>query len=202
MRRVVDDVLSRPEYADLEPGLVARLRAWAAEQVGRVIEAIAGTGQAALIGWVLLAGAVLAAALLAVRFLRAVRPDPAAPLPVGGPVGRTAADWDADADDHERAGRHRDALRCRYRALLAGLAAAGVVDEIAGRTTGEYRQAVAAALPDAEGPFVVLTERFESAWYGDVPVSEDDLAAARDDAEAVRRAAGLATRRPAGAGAG
>ena len=52
---------------------------------------------------------------------------------------RTAAQWRAEAAAHDAAGRWREALRCRYRALVAELAGRGLVEEIPGRTSGEYR---------------------------------------------------------------
>ena len=61
---------------------------------------------------------------------------------VGGVVvdrRREPSNWRAEADAHRRAGRFRDALRCRYRALVGDLARRGLIDEIPGRTTGEER---------------------------------------------------------------
>jgi hypothetical protein len=57
-------------------------------------------------------------------------------------------------------------VRCRYRALVAELAARGLVDEVPGRTAGEYRGEVRRNLPDAAGDFAGATELFELAWYG------------------------------------
>jgi hypothetical protein len=57
-------------------------------------------------------------------------------------------------------------VRCRYRALVAELAARGLVDEVPGRTAGEYRGEVRRNLPDAAADFAGATELFELAWYG------------------------------------
>ena len=52
---------------------------------------------------------------------------------------REPVNWRAEADEHRRDGRFREALRCRYRALVGDLARRGLIDEIPGRTTGEER---------------------------------------------------------------
>lgn len=196
VRRAVEEVLSRPEYAEAAPSLVARARAWLAEQLGRLLDALLSAGQASLLGTVLLVAFVAVAALLVARYLSGVRRDPAAEAAVGGPVGRTAGEWRAEADEHERAGRWREALRCHYRALVADLADAGVLEEVPGRTTGEYAAQLAAAVPGAAASFRAATEAFERAWYGHAPVDAADLDAFHDRAAATRRA--VTGRVPAG----
>src|SRR4029450_4451834 len=60
----------------------------------------------------------------------------------------------------------RAALRSRYRALAPDLASRGLVEEVPGRTAGEYRRQVGRALPEAATDFAGATELFEVAWYG------------------------------------
>jgi hypothetical protein len=67
-------------------------------------------------------------------------------------------------------------LRARYRALVAELAARGVVDEVPGRTTGEYRAEVIANLPGAAPEFGGATELFEATVYGDRSAGPSDTA--------------------------
>lgn len=196
-RRVVDEVLSRSEYADLEPGLVDRALAAVAERIAAALSALEGTGAGTALGIAVIVLAVAALGLLVVRFLGGVRRDAGTELAVGGRLGRSPEDWFADADRHEGAGELRQALRCRYRGLVSLLAARGVVDEVAGRTTGEYLAAVRKRAPAAGAPFAAVTARFEAAWYGDEGVSADDLAGVRAR-EAEVRAAVL---RPAASGA-
>ena len=77
-------------------------------------------------------------------------------------------------DEHRRAGRYRDALRCRYRALVGDLARRGLIDEIPGRTTGEERTQLHRVQPDAGTPFASAADLFDGAWYGHVAVDADD----------------------------
>jgi hypothetical protein len=92
---------------------------------------------------------------------------------------RPPADWRAEAAGHEAAGRWRDALRCHWRATVAELAARGLVEEVPGRTTGEYRAGVARAVPAVAEPFSRSTRLFEDAWYAAVDVGPAETAEVR-----------------------
>ena len=89
---------------------------------------------------------------------------------------REPIDWRREADEHRRAGRFREALRCRYRALVGDLARRGLIDEIPGRTTGEHRRQVHQVTPAAATPFDRAADLFDGAWYGhfDVDAADDD----------------------------
>jgi len=87
---------------------------------------------------------------------------------------REPRDWRSEADDHRRAGRYRDALRCRYRALVGDLARRGLIDEIPGRTTGEERAQLREVRPGVGVPFAAAADLFDGAWYGDAEVGPDD----------------------------
>ena len=89
---------------------------------------------------------------------------------------REPVNWRAEAEQHRLAGRYRDALRCRYRALVGDLARRGLIDEIPGRTTGEERSQLGLATPAASSPFNSAADLFDGAWYGhlDVGVADDD----------------------------
>lgn len=89
---------------------------------------------------------------------------------------RHPREWRAEADEHRRAGRYRDALRCRYRALVGDLARAGVIDEIPGRTTGEERAQMGATVA-AAAPFRRAADLFDDAWFGDAVVDDADVQA-------------------------
>lgn len=104
---------------------------------------------------------------------------------------RDPADWRREAEEHRRAGRYRDALRCRYRALVGDLARGGVIDEIPGRTTGEERRQMHEVAPAAAAPFATAADLFDDAWYGGRPVdaASDDRFAALER-EVLTRAAG------------
>jgi len=87
---------------------------------------------------------------------------------------REPTDWRAEAEAHRLAGRHRDALRCRYRALVGDLARRGLIDEIPGRTTGEERAQLREVRPVAGAPFDAAADLFDDAWYGHVEVDAAD----------------------------
>ncbi len=82
--------------------------------------------------------------------------------------------WREEADEHSAAGRFRDALRCRYRALVGDLARRGLLDEIPGRTTGEERRQLRASAPNAVPFFRESADLFDGAWYGHVAVGAAD----------------------------
>ncbi|MBA2317014.1 MAG: DUF4129 domain-containing protein [Euzebyales bacterium] len=198
-RRVVDEVLSAAEYDPLRPGLLERILDAFRDTVGGVLDGLSGTGAGTVVGYVLLAAIVGAAVLLAVRFARGTRRDPGVDPAVGASVGRPATAWGAEAEAHEAAGRWRDAVRCRYRALIADLAASGVLEEIPGRTAGEYLAEVAGTLGDATAAtdatdaFEAVTRAFEAAWYGDSAVAAGDAATMRERVEGARAAVRRAT---------
>jgi hypothetical protein len=112
----------------------------------------------------------------------------AAAVPAGR--RRSAAEWRAEADAQERAGAWREAVRSRYRALVADLASRGVVEEVPGRTAGEYRREVGRALPGAAGDFAGATELFEVAWYGHADTGAQQAAHLRDLTDRVLQRAG------------
>jgi Domain of unknown function (DUF4129) len=98
------------------------------------------------------------------------------------PAGRrrSAAEWRAEAEAQERAGAWREAVRSRYRALVADLAARGLVEEVPGRTAGEYRREVGEALPAVATDFAGATELFEVAWYGRSDTGAQEASQLRD----------------------
>lgn len=196
VRQTVEEVLSRPEYAPLEPSLLERLQQWLVEQLGRVIDAVGGSA-GGVIAWVVVLLGLAIVAAVAARVVRGLRPDRDVGDEAMGMTGRRAADWAADAAGHEEAGRWRDALRCRYRQLVAELAAAGLVEEAPGRTTGEYLAQIRDRLPEANANATAVTRAFEATWYGNAPVTEAEVAAFRQATDEVRR---LATSRGAAVG--
>lgn len=87
---------------------------------------------------------------------------------------REPGDWRSEADEHRRAGRFREALRCRYRGLVGDLARRGVIDEIPGRTTGEHRRQMHDVRPALAPLFDEAADLFDGAWYGHYDVDERD----------------------------
>jgi hypothetical protein len=63
---------------------------------------------------------------------------------------------------------------------VAALADAGIVEEVPGRTAGEYRQEVGSAVPEARADFDGASEVFERVWYGDEPGGRDAVDRVRE----------------------
>jgi hypothetical protein len=108
--------------------------------------------------------------------------------PVAVDRSREPAGWRLEADEHRANGRWRDALRCRYRALVGDLARRGLIDEVPGRTTGEERRQMRIVAPEALPSFGEAADMFDAAWFGRVPVGEaDDDRFRQLDAEVLAR---------------
>ena len=186
VREVVREVLSRPEFRPPQRSLTERLFDWVLELIGRLLAALGGSGAGGIVGLILLALVLVGVGVLAARFSRGLTPSPEVAAVPGG-RWRPAAEWRAEAEAHERAGAWREAVRSRYRALVADLAARGLVEEVPGRTAGEYRRQVGRALPEAATDFAGATELFEVAWYGRSSTGAGDAAHLRDLADRVLR---------------
>ncbi|MFL6187302.1 MAG: DUF4129 domain-containing protein [Actinomycetes bacterium] len=187
VREVVREVLSRPEFRPPQRSLTERLFDWVLELIGRLLAALGGSGAGGIVGLILLALVLAGVGVLAARFSRGLTPSPEVAAAVPGGRRRSAAEWRAEAEAHERAGAWREAVRSRYRALVADLAARGLVEEVPGRTAGEYRRQVGRALPEAATDFAGATELFEVAWYGRSSTGTGDAAHLRDLADRVLR---------------
>ena len=178
IREAADEILSRPEFVQ-EESLYDRILGWIADRLSEVLGALTGGGRGAFIAWAIL---LLAAAALAYLIWRVVSSGPVAAGGRGRPgadvvledVRRSASAWRSEAEAHARAGRWRDALRCRWRALVADLAERGRIQDAPGLTAGDYRRLVAAHAPPAGPAFSDATDLFERAWYGPGDVGPDD----------------------------
>jgi hypothetical protein len=184
-RDAADTVLSRPEYKVPSPTVLQRIRTSVGEQLSRFLGKLGVGGSASILAWLILAVAVAIVAFLVIRFAKGVTPDAARRAGPAMARPRTADDWRAEAVDHEEQGQWRAGLRCRYRALVADLAQRGLVDEVPGRTTGEYRAEVDENVPKVAPEFGSATELFEAAWYGNRPTGEEESARFRQLADRV-----------------
>lgn len=165
VRDTADEVLEQPAYQPPERTPWQRLGEAASLWVRRLLGRLLASLDRGAVAWGVVALTLAVGALLAWRLARQLQPDRSgAPAPVGR-VGHVSGDWHADADAHEAAGRWRAAVRCRYRALLAVLAEQGLVDEVPGRTVGEYRRAVTDAAPSMARDFDAASDLFEAVWY-------------------------------------
>jgi hypothetical protein len=95
------------------------------------------------------------------------------------------AEWRRRAASLAAEGRFPEALRCRYCALVGELAQRGLVDEVPGRTSGDYERLVRAVVPGAARQFAWATALFESCWYGQEPSGADDQVLFDEAAEVV-----------------
>jgi hypothetical protein len=180
--RTVHDVLARPEYRHPGPSFLGRIQRDVLDWVARVLSGVVGAGLGA---WIALAVILALVALVVWRLAGGGTRDAGQGVAMSVGRLRPAADWRAEAEAHERAGEWRQAVRCRYRALVADLAGRGLLHEIPGRTAGEYRAELGDALPGASPPFAGATELFEGAWYGHRPTDAADAAHFRDLADRV-----------------
>lgn len=187
MRRAAEEILSRPEFREPPRSLYQRFMDWLGDLVSDLIGTLLANGTGSILAWGLLLVLVAGLTWLIVRAVqRGGRvADSADGATVTVEPRRPAEAWLADAERLEGEGRWRDALRCRYRALVATLARTGAVEEVPGRTTGEYRVLVGRTRPAVAEPFADATDRFERAWYGNDDVQPEDTAAFRAVAERV-----------------
>lgn len=179
------EILARPEFQKPPRSIFEIAYDFLARQIGKILHTFFGSGAPTLIAWSILAAALGLIAFVIWRARASLRADPARRVGEIDERRRPAREWRAEAEAHELRGEWKQALRCRYRALVADLASRGLVDEIPGRTTGEYRREVASSLPTAADEFSGATELFERAWYGEVPMGPDEHARFRSHADRV-----------------
>lgn len=173
---IVQEVLGRPEFQQPEPGLIERIRRAVLEALADLLSGLLTGGAADLIGWVALLAATTLV-VLAVRFLRGTSLRGGAPAGDGSEVHAPPdpSRWLQAAEDHARAGRVRQAARCRYRALLAELELRGILEDRPGQTVGEETADLRSTRPAIAVPFADAAEVFQVAWYGPREPHPEDL---------------------------
>jgi hypothetical protein len=183
--RQADEILARPEFQPEPKGLVERVLDAVGDAIGDLFDALITGGGSSLVAWGILAVVVGVIVFLLVRLGRTVQGNPMLAATVDSDHRRPSVEWLRDAQQHEARGEWRDALRCRYRALVSDLIARRLVPDVPGRTSGEYRREVAEAVPAVAGDFAGATELFELAWYGDRDTGPEDNARFRELADRV-----------------
>lgn len=188
-RRRAREILSGEEFRAPEPGLIERARDWLVDQLATFLAALTGSGAGTVVAWVVLGAMLGLVVVLVARLGRSTQRDPTAVADTVVERRRPPVAWRAEAERLEAAGDWKGGLRCRYRALVAELVQRGVVRDVPGRTTGEYRREVAARLPEAAPGFAGACELFERAWYGDRPTGPAESERFRALADDVVRSA-------------
>lgn len=187
VRDIADSILADPRYDQPGESLPDRVIDWFGEQIGKVLGSLVGSGTGTVIAWTLVLAAIAVTVLLIVRFGRAglIPPRQRREGRVMVELTRSPAEWRSEAVALESAGRWRDGLRCRHRALIAELVARGAVADLAGRTAREYVSDVERARPPATGALTEATDLFEAAWYGARPTGPSEASRFEDLASEV-----------------
>jgi hypothetical protein len=183
--------LQRPEF-ERQESLLERIFGWIGDLFDRITFGVGGgpgfLGN--LVSLAILAGIIVVLVLLVRSLLGSRRlPKPAVDedaLTIELEEGRDATDWRNDAERFEAAGQWREAMRARYRELVRTLIDDRILDDLPGRTTGEYRGEFVRGRPANAGAFTELTELFEAVWYGGVETDAADNQRFRQLAEASR----------------
>jgi hypothetical protein len=178
VRSLAEDILSQPRYREPSESFVDMFLRWVGERIADLLSAAGGSGGGPALSWLILIAAALALLYVLYRFGRGVRVDTtrapgAAPEMIE--LSRSPVEWRSEASALAAEGRYREAMRCRYRALVAELVAIDVVPEIPGRTAREYVADVVVNRPAAGPATAEATDLFEAAWYGDAPTGPPEL---------------------------
>lgn len=174
MRGATASILAEPQFHRAGPSSLNSASSSVSRFLDRFFGSLLSSNGLSIAGVVVAVVVVTIAVVLAARFATRVTVDPTLDLREEHLVRRRPLDWKLEAAEHEARGEWRDALRCHYRALVAEMADQGVVDEIPGRTSGEYEWQVSSRQPELAPRFAEASDMFESAWYGYEPSELED----------------------------
>jgi hypothetical protein len=132
---------------------------------------------------------IIVLAINVLRRSRAAAEEPQTSAPIGSkrdedPLSRGATEWERYAADLAAAGRHREAIRAWYHAVLVTCYAAGILHFRKGRTNWEYIALLAPSL-EWRAELITLTRRFEQEWYGHDESSIDALTDCSENAQSI-----------------
>lgn len=167
-RRLLEEELSDPEYAEARPN---PLLEWLAEALGTVMEWLTSLGGAApsLPGWVLPLGlvavAVVVLLLVRPRSNAAVRARRAAAVLSDRSI--TPEQYRRAAASAAAAGQHGEALAAWYRALVRQAEVRTVLAVKPGRTATEAALGLGAAFPAEAGNLTSAADGFNAVVYGE-----------------------------------
>lgn len=204
VRRLAEEIVGRREFAPPERSFLERIVDWILRQLERLfgggddgsfeVGAGGGTGGSSLFTLLVLVAA-LVGVLLILRALRGTwrrgrRKAVPDAVDVDVDARRSAEAWDALARGLEAQGRWKDAMRARFGSLVERLIDGGLVADVPGRTSGEYRLDVRSSLPEVADAFADAADLFDRAWYGDLPTGPSESERFSRDAERVLTAGG------------
>lgn len=198
-RRTADEILRGAEYDEPGQSIIDRALEWLFERLGDLVPSTGAGGPGNVIGWLVVAALVAAAIWFVVKAVRApsIRTPSSEPaMRYGTESHRDATAWLEESRRLAAVGDHRGAIRCRHQAMVARVVTDGVVDDVAGRTAGEYRDLLARAAPDEKARLARLTRTFDDVWYGDAPAGSADLGSFAADCDEVERAVEASERAP------
>lgn len=111
--------------------------------------------------------------------VEAVEAETPPPTEDADPLSRASAEWERYAAELAAAGRHREAIRAWYHAVLVTLFRMGALHYRKGRTNWEYVTALAPGHA-WRARFIELTRHFEREWYGRDQSTPEALGEAED----------------------
>lgn len=183
VRDLADEITARGEYQPAPKSWVERFFGWIGDRIVDVLEFLFDRGApdvvnqdgGASIGewWVYLFLGVVAAVALWLLWRSYFRhlggrdkELPEVEVSTAASDDSEVGDWRDRARDYEAQGDYRNALRCRYRAVVADLVDRKVLYPTPGRTAGEHRFDVSEKKPVAAPEFDEVSDLFEETWYG------------------------------------
>ena len=180
LRDRADEVLSDPKFETSEPGLIDRFVDWVQELFSDLLEFATGStvfGGVA-VGWIILAAMIGLIVFFLARYLpgfSSVKLET-----VGATVStrknrRGRAEWLAEAEAADQNGHHREAVRARYKATVAGLIEQDELPDTVGATATELANSFQADAARTD-PFGSSTEAFSDVWYGGDDADQSDSA--------------------------
>ena len=175
-RRLAEEILSQPEFQPPSEAWWQTALGWVQERIARLLGTLVGGGTGQVFGWLVVVAVLAAVTFLVVQLVRGRRGREGSPASgAAEPAsGEPDVDWQAEATRLEAAGRWREGMRARYRALVARLSTRGAVDPGSSHTTGDHRAEVASRAPAAGAAFDDAAELFDRAWYGGRSTGADE----------------------------
>lgn len=190
IREAAREVLSRPEYDDLDRSVLAewleQLRTWVADALATALGSAAAGGVGRLIAF----GVVVLVVVGAVVLLLGMRRGGTVEELVEVATHLDAATLLTAAAEARDRGDLETAVRSRYGALVLVLVEAGVLVARPGLTVGEVDEAARVGVPTAARAVAVAGRALADVVYGDLPATVAADEEVVDGLAAVARATG------------